>query len=459
MSAADRVRGSLRALRREARRGGEELDQLWLRLRGRHLRIGVTGFSGAGKTTLIASLIHQLRYPEAHRQSRFQPILQGRLLGAEIHPLADGTPLFPYAEAIGRLAADPPLWPLSTRGLSGCLLELRLRGRRGVRSFWVELRDYPGEWLLDLPLLEQSYAQWSQEVLAALRHAPRDELFAPFLRQLDGVAVDQPLEPAVFERLVAAYSDGLRAGRERGLTWIQPGRALVGDWRPFVPLPVVAEPPPGSLARTCQEAYDDYVRRLARPFFQDHFARLDRQLLLVDLLGLLRAGPEALEDFHRALSRVLAALSYGPRSPLRRLLAPRIDRLVVAATKTDQVRQDQWENLRDLLAVVVRDASRRAAFEGAELWLDTCSAVRAAYPAEHRGRAALVGTLADGRSGILEHPPIPRDMPEPEQWQALTEWPRLPLMPQPAPQLASGMELANYRVDALLREMLGDHCG
>lgn len=462
MNATDTLRRRWRLLRRDTRTGlersGEELDQLWQRLRGRHVRIGITGFSGAGKTTLIASLIHQLRHPEGHRQSRFQPILQGRLLGAEIHPLPDATPLFPYHPGIARLAAEPPQWPESTRSLSGCLLELQLKGRRGRgRSFTVELRDYPGEWLLDLPLLEQSYEAWCRETLALLKRSPRAEACAGFLHKSSEITSNQAIDEHSFHELAALYRRGLEACRQRGLTLVQPGRALVGDWQPFVPLPPISEPVVAdSVYDRSRRAYDHYIRDQVRPFFHEHFARLDRQLLLVDLLGLLQRGPTALEDFRYALARVLAAFSYGPESLLRRLLTPRIDRLVIAATKTDQIRQDQWENLRDLLAVVVREASRRAEFKGADLWLDTCSAVRAVYPADIKGEPGLVATLADGRSGVLDHPPIPRDLPDAEEWQALAQWPPLALQPQPAPQLSQGGELANYRVDALLRELLGD---
>src|SRR5690625_853884 len=49
-----------RRAQRELQRGAGGLEQTWLRLRGRHLRLGITGFSGAGKTTLITSLIHHL---------------------------------------------------------------------------------------------------------------------------------------------------------------------------------------------------------------------------------------------------------------------------------------------------------------------------------------------------------------------------------------------------------------
>ena len=35
-----------------------------------------------------------------------------------------------------------------------------------MRTLTLDIVDYPGEWLLDLPLLGKSYEQWSAESLA-----------------------------------------------------------------------------------------------------------------------------------------------------------------------------------------------------------------------------------------------------------------------------------------------------
>jgi len=451
-----------RRAQRELQRGAGGLEQTWLRLRGRHLRLGITGFSGAGKTTLITSLIHHLSHPSAYRQSRFPPIADGVLLETRLLPLDAETPLFPYRQALASLAGEPPTWPQSTRGLSGALLELHLQRSRRARTARLELRDYPGEWLLDLPLLEQTYAEWSRETLALLDRAPRASHFADFVRLVQTLPPDPPMHRELADQLVAAYHEGLQRSRQAGLVFNQPGRALQPEWRegwrPFVPLPkATATASTGAsptLFQWFEQAYDDHVEQQLRPFFQHHFAAIDRQLILVDLLGLLRAGPEALLDFRLALGKILGFFQYGSSHALQRLFTPRVDRVIVVATKVDQLRQDQWENLRELLTVVVRDARVRAGSTGARVWMDACSAVRAIYPSRSRGETILVGTLADGRSGLLQHPDIPRDLPTEEQWQQLTAWPELPLRPQPAPGLADGAELRNYRLDAVLRELL-----
>ena len=40
----------------------------------------------------------------------------------------------------------------------------------------------------------------------------------------------------------------------------------------------------GSLAAMMARRYEAYKTHVARPFFRDHFARLDRQIVLVDAL-------------------------------------------------------------------------------------------------------------------------------------------------------------------------------
>ena len=44
--------------------------------------------------------------------------------------------------------------------------------------------DYPGEWLLDLPLMDMSFEEWSRRTLQLLRTAPRAAVAGEFLEFL-----------------------------------------------------------------------------------------------------------------------------------------------------------------------------------------------------------------------------------------------------------------------------------
>ena len=83
------------------------------------------------------------------------------------------------------------------------------------------------------------------------------------------------------------------------------------------------------------EAYKDVV---VRPFFREHFARLDRQIVLVDALAAFNAGPEA-RARPRGRARRDPRLRSAPdaRTLVSALLRPRIDRILFAATKADHL--------------------------------------------------------------------------------------------------------------------------
>lgn len=131
--------------------------------------IGITGLSQSGKTTFITSLISQLLHHDVASLPGFAPTQSERLLSVKIHPLKDkDLAPFPYDEAYAGITSANPCWPSSTENMYGCLLELKLARAGGKLnpfnrkhfSLHLEIRDYPGEWLLDLPLLDMSYSRW-----------------------------------------------------------------------------------------------------------------------------------------------------------------------------------------------------------------------------------------------------------------------------------------------------------
>ena len=50
---------------------------------------------------------------------------------------------------------------------------------------------------------------------------------------------------------------------------------------------------PARSSRMMARRYEAYKSAVVRPFFRDHFARLDRQIVLVDALQALNGGAEA----------------------------------------------------------------------------------------------------------------------------------------------------------------------
>ena len=95
--------------------------------------------------------------------------------------------------------------------------------------------------------------------------------------------------------------------------FLMPGNLAGSPALTFAPLevPPTAAAPDGSLWAMMQRRYEAYKYVVVRPFFRDHFARLDRQIVLVDALAAFNAGPDALHDLEAALTAILDCFRIG----------------------------------------------------------------------------------------------------------------------------------------------------
>ena len=383
------------------------------------LRLGVTGLSRAGKTVFITSLVANLI-----DRGRMPGLTAGpRIEAAFLQPQPDDTvPRFDYERHLADLTAHDPRWPDGTRAVSELRLSLRVRtggmlaGLRGARTLHLDIVDYPGEWLLDLGLMERSYDEWSARALERLA-AWGAEGYAAERLAVDPAA---PLDEPTAQRLARRYTEALQAARAAGAYDLTPGRFLLpGELEgshalTFAPLPP-GDAPRGSLRREMARRYEAYKAQVVRPFFRDHFARLDRQVVLLDVLGALRRGPRAVEEMRAAMADVLGAFRPGAVGWLLGLLgARRVDRLLFAATKADHLHHTQHARLTAILEAMVRDAKARADFAGARTKVLSIAALRATVEEtrEQGGRSleTVRGRLLEtGRDAALYPGELPDD--------------------------------------------------
>ena len=135
---------------------------------GGGLRLGVTGLSRSGKTVFLTALVNNLI--AGARLPVLAASAEGRITRVRLEPQPDdAVPRFPYEEHLASLTGPDRRWPQSTRRISQLRLtiefESAVRLGRKEPSLSVDLVDYPGEWLLDLPLLDKTYAEWSRETI------------------------------------------------------------------------------------------------------------------------------------------------------------------------------------------------------------------------------------------------------------------------------------------------------
>jgi len=395
------------------------------------LRLGVTGLSRAGKTVFITALVHGLT--RGGKFPVFESLATGRIAKARLAPQPDdAVPRFAYEQHLATLI-DERRWPNSTTDISELRLVIDYQRKNGAeRKLTLDIVDYPGEWLLDLPLLDKSYEEWSAESLALSRQGPRATIAAGFLAHLATLAPTAPENELFTLTAAKLFTDYLRACRDErfAMSLLPPGRFLMpgnlagSPALTFAPLDVAADgsAPDGSLWAMMKRRYEAYKDVVVRPFYRDHFARLDRQIVLVDALSAFNAGPEALSDLEAALAGILDSFRIGRSSILSTLFRPRVDRILFAATKADHLHHLSHDRLEDVLKQITRRAVARSELSGAAVDVVAIAAVRATKEAlVQRGRDKLpsiigtpvAGEFANGEifEGETEVATFPGDLP------------------------------------------------
>jgi uncharacterized protein len=446
------------------------------------LRLGVTGLSRSGKTVFITALVHALL--KNARMPVFEAHTQGRITRAYLEPQPDDDlPRFAYEEHVKALTEGERHWPEGTRRISQLRLTLEyepvgfLARNLGSGKLHIDIVDYPGEWLLDLPLINQTYQHWSHATIAASRMAPRTALARDWYAHLQTLNADAPADERDTQKSATLFTAYLASCRkdEVSLSTLPPGRFLLpGDLAgspllTFAPLDVLpnATFQSGSQGALMQRRYDAYVAKVVKPFFFGHFARLDRQIVLVDVLSALNAGSKAVEDLQVALTDVMNSFRLGANNWATILLGRKIEKVLFAATKADQLHHTSHDRLEAILRLLVTDAVTKAEFAGVDIDVAAIAAIRATREASVNVKGEVLPCIA----GIPQAGEILGKTHFDGKAEAAIFPGDLPLAPQAAldgslegqlkfvrfrPPLLSGATFAHIRLDRALEFLIGD---
>lgn len=440
------------------------------------IRLGVTGLSRAGKSVFITSLVSNLL--QRGRMPQFPASHDGRLLAAYLQPQPDDTiARFPYEQHLASLSGSAPVWPDNTRNVSELRLSFRvnpagfLAGLRGTRTFHLDIIDYPGEWLLDLALMGKSYQEWSAE---ALKRMAAQDIGAQVAYRIENIDGTQPMEEVSVQEFASEYARFARAAQKEGMSSGAPGRVVLpGELEgspvlTFFPLPAVEKTPRGSLWREMERRYNAYRSEVIRPFFKDHFAKIDRQIVLVDVLAALHNGPHAVKDLQQTMADILAGFRPGRNAWLSGLLAgKRVEKILFAATKADHLHQSQHPNLAAITEGLLAQAKARADFAGASTQSMAIAALRTTTETTIRsgGRdlECVQGRIAQNPKRVAFYAgPLPTDTNRLLSAASLSkdEWDGFTLKNQqfdPAIfELKSGQGLPHIRLDKAVEFLIGD---
>lgn len=457
-------------------------NDIFNRTLDQHVSLAVTGLSRSGKTAFITSIVNQLINEGQHSElSFFNPVHQGRFIAAKRVPQKHmHIARFDYDGAAHSLAENPPHWPEPTKGISEMRLAIRYQPKDSLLKYatdsatlYLDITDYPGEWLLDLPMMSQTFEQWSLQMVSLLKQAPRVEKAQPWLQEVADLdpfasANEQQLADIAqrYTELLLHYRHALK------LSLIQPGRFILpGDLEgapilqffPFVGLEELdgndyQNAGDDTLIGMLRARFIEYKERVVRRFYKDHFLRFDRQIVLADCLTPLNAGAENFADLQQAIELILQSFDYGKSSLFSRLFSPRIDKLLFAATKADHITPEQHPALVALLDQLVYQTKRKLAYDEVEMKTLAVASVKATA----NGKSVYQGQEIPVLQGRAENSDklttvfpgtVPSTLPNKAFFEqnGFNFLSFLPLNPVPTHQA-----LPHVRIDQVLQFLLGD---
>lgn len=456
----------------------QSFEEVLNRTLDRSVRLAVTGLRRSGKTVFITSLVHQLMHGlDSHQLPFFEIASSGRLRGTRRQFSPDmHIPSFRYDQALDCLTAEKPSWPGNTDRISEIRLAIRYKPNNSflqrltpVNTLYLDIIDYPGEWLLDLPLLEQSFEDWSAHIANLCSREPRATLSREWREFLDQLDPSAEADERSLREAARLYTEFLNRCKEPayGLTLLQPGRFTMPGDLAGAPLlefcPLLKMPSnnkhPHSFYAEMKRRYDAYKEHVVKKFYHEHFSSFDRQIVLVDVLQAFNTGYETFRDMREAIDLVLKSFHYGKSGLFNRLFNVKIDKLLFAATKADHVTPNQLPNLELFLQQMLAKAKSNAVFEGVEtetLALASLQSTQAAYT-QFQGQkiSCIKGVPKDGDKPVALFPgEVPVDIPVPEDWVE-DRFNFIEFRPPRLPDLQS-TGLPHIRMDRALEFLLGD---
>ena len=332
------------------------------------IKVAVTGLSQSGKSVFITSLINQLL---ANDKLPYLNEKLGRVFKATILPPDQnyGYKRFEYYKYLKGFRKNPPSWPKPTKEVSKTTIKLEFKSEYRFlenQIVYLELIDYPGEWLLDLSMLELDFKEWSNMILKLAKKSPRDQYAQSFFSLIESNELYKKSSDKNLEILISdAYKEYLKSLYYNNLFFIQPGRFLEpGDLGAdpilnFAPLPMPKDGvdiEEGSIYNIFEKKYNLYLKEVVNKLYLKHFRDFDTQIILVDLIKTLEYGKDSFEDMKLAFRHILKSFTYGKNSFLSRVFGSiKIEHVIFAATKADFIPRSQHNGYKKILEQLIRN--------------------------------------------------------------------------------------------------------
>ncbi len=357
------------------------------------IKVAVTGLSQSGKTVFLTSLINQLI---ANDKLPFLNEKLGRSFVARLLPPDSVYMRFDYYSKLSEFRKKNPIWPKSTKAVTKTTIQLEFKSNYAFLESQIinlELVDYPGEWLLDLMMLDLSFEEWSNHMIDLAKEKKRVKFSKEWLEAIAG-DIDKS-EEELFD-LFSEYQKNLYY---HGYSYVGPGRFVeAGDMQNdpilyFCPL----KDKNNSIYEQFKKRYDLYVKEVVNRLYLEHFREFDTQIILVDLIKTLNGGEEIFDDMHLAIKGILKSFTYGSNNFISKFFDLKIDHVIFAASKADHIPLSQREAYIRLLKEMIWDMKQELDIKH----VDTESTIFASVKSTQYVKAKLNGVEVDCVRGIV----------------------------------------------------------
>ena len=430
-----------------------------IKLPNKYIKLAITGLSRSGKTIFIISLINQLLHDLNLKKKFKRNFIVSIIPNRELEQ-------FKYYNFLDNLTQKKPIWPQSTDNITAITLRLEIQSRKKFiknRIIDIEIIDYPGEWLLDIDMLNKDYEQWSDGVFNLITNEPRKTLAKEWLEYLESIDLSTDIDESIQKELVNQYTKFLHKCNENNLSLIQPGRFIMPGYLEgsevlkFCPLPKSETLNKNSYYFIFKERYENYVKEYVRDFHLNHFVKFDRQIILVDVLKALKNGYEPFEDMVKAMKIIMSIYSYGKLNFLTKFFKTQIDRVIFCATKADHVANNQHNNYKSLLEMIVKEAKSEIDIKGVQTISSIISSVKSTQSLVklHDGRrlSCLKGKVLAQEEEVIVYPgEVPEYFPNRADWDTdYFDFPNFAPIAFP-----TNKAVDNIRMDEVIYHLIGD---
>jgi predicted YcjX-like family ATPase len=429
------------------------------------LRIAVTGLSRSGKTVFITSLINQLISGKGLEHLNKDFIVRINCSNNSSFPQ------FPYKTILQNGRKNNPVWPKSTNTISKIELEIEIKRNSDFfpnKILTLEIVDYPGEWLLDLPLASLSFEDWSINVLNDITSSIKTTYADNWQKELNKHDIYGFTDGSQDQIIVQEYYKYLSKLRKNGFSIIQPGRYIQpGDLKDssilfFTPLlkSKFMTPHQESIYNRFKQRYNRYSNNIVKKITSEYFKDFDRQIILIDVLKTLQNGYDSFIDMTRAIKILMEIYDYGSQSILKKWIGvTKIDKVIFSATKGDYVAINQQENFKKLLDSIIKESMKELNIKNIETETEIIASVKSTenVTKEYNGKnlSCLKGKLVGADNESIEYQgEVPSSFPLKENWdKSLFKF--NDFAPTPFPDRDSD-NIPNINMNRIIEKLIGD---